>query len=124
MRRHKPIAATIQLNLRVTPLVFRELETRAKAHGITVSELVRRALDAGNQSLSAYLNSFEQRMRDAVERSAHNSPDPEPVWRRLATFGALLRKVYTDCEELFLPDMADSEVRALLRGAPADETKH
>jgi len=131
MRRHKPIAATIQLNLRVTPQVFDELEARSKAQGITVSELVRRSLD---QSFGSYLNNFEQRMRDAVERQmraaggrgARGSSDTD-VWRRLATFGAKLRMVYTDCEELFLPEMANPEIRALLRGSPApilpDEAK-
>src|SRR5262249_36481119 len=133
MRRHKPIASSVQLNLRVTPQVFRELEARANTDGITVSELVRRAIDT-DQSFGAYLNRFEQQMRDAIERVARarlergvrGSPDTD-VWRRLATFGAKLRTVYTDCEELFLPEMVDPGVRTLMRGrgAPAlpDETK-
>jgi hypothetical protein len=125
MRRHKPIASTVQLNLRVTPQVFRELEVRANAQGVTVSELVRRAIDT-DQSLSAFLNRFEPQMRDAaergvraaLERGARGSADTD-LWRRLATFGAKLRAFYTDMEELFLPDMANPEIRTLLRGAPA-----
>src|SRR5262249_53788120 len=87
MARHKAVA-TIQLNLRVTPSVYRQLESRAQARGITISEVVRQLLD---QSLGSYINNFEQRVRDAVERSARGSRDPEPIFRRLATLGATLR---------------------------------
>ena len=121
MARHKAVA-TIQLNLRVTPSVYRELESRAEARGTTISDEVRRLLD---QSLGNFINTFEQRVRDAVERSARGSRDPEPIFRRLATLGATLRHLYTDVEQILLPDMTNPEVRALLRGAPAlpSETK-
>jgi hypothetical protein len=108
--------ATVQLNLRVTPQVFRELETRAKAHGITVSEEVRRKL-AADQSLASYLANFEREMRDAVEASVRGSRNPEPTFRLLATFGAKVRKTYTDFEELLLPHMTIPKVRELMRSS-------
>ena len=115
MVRRKSANATAQLNLRVTPQLFRELETRAKAHGITVSEEVRQLLEA-DHSFGGYLTRFENRMRDAVEHSARGSRDPDSAFSRLATFGAKLRMVYTDVEQVLLPDMKDPEVRTLMRG--------
>jgi hypothetical protein len=107
--------ATVQLNLRVTPQLFRELETQAKAHGITVSEEVRRKLEV-DLSLANYLNTFEHEMRDAIEHKARGSRDPEPAFHRLATFGAEIRGFYTRVEKTLLPDMTDSKVRELMRG--------
>jgi hypothetical protein len=108
--------ATIQLNLRVTPQLFRELEARAKAHEITVSEEVRQTIEKADRSLASFLADFERQVCDAVEQRARGSSDPEPTFQRLATFGAEIRSFYTKLEQTLLPDMTDPKVRELMRG--------
>jgi hypothetical protein len=96
--------------------LFRQLETRAKAGGITVSELVRQKLEA-DESFAAYLNNFECQMRDTIEQGARGSRDIDIIFGRLANLGAKLRGIYTDVEQLLLPHMTNPKVRELMRGA-------
>jgi hypothetical protein len=127
MRRHKPIASTVQLNLRVTPEVFGELEARSKARGITVSELVRQAIDSLNPkpepSLADYRASWLRRLRDVVEANARKNPEAgkaiETIWgilqRADAKFAVFCGDMATELDSL----RGTPQVHELLWGAPA-----
>jgi hypothetical protein len=130
MRRHKPIASTVQLNLRVTPQVFGELEARSKAQGITVSELVRRAIDSLNPkpkpSLAEFRADWLDWLRDAIEAGAREEGvdivKGSDCYRKVET---VLSRAYGDVETALTSQVHNFRVRQLLRGVPVlpDETK-
>jgi len=131
MRRHKPVASTIQLNLRVTPQVFGELEARSKAQGITVSELVRQAIDSlkpkPKQSLAEFRASWLNRLRDAIEAGAREEGGKtfEEDLNIYAAVDAEFSKFYGVVETKLSKQVRRPRVRVLLRGVPVlpDETK-
>jgi hypothetical protein len=119
MVRRKAADETVQLNFRVTPQLFRELETHASERRVTVSEEARSRLEASLKGFGSYLADFEDQMRSAIEASLRSSRNPEPGLRLNAAIGALLRGTYTNLEELLLPHphiLANPQVRALMRG--------
>jgi hypothetical protein len=130
MRRHKPIAATVQLNLRVTPQVFGELEAHSKAQGITVSELVRRAIDSLNPkpklSLSEFRADWLSWLRDAIEAGAREEGgDIKEGSDCLREAETVFSKCYGDMETKLAAQVRNVRVRQLLRGVPIlpDETR-
>jgi hypothetical protein len=126
MRRRKPskLDAIVQVNLRVDEQLRRQLETDAKAHGVTFAQEVRLRLNGASPSLTSYLADFERNTVDAIEHIARNSKgDPKATWRRVADLRTRIAHFQTDIEEVLLPDLQDPKVRELVRGTPQEREK-
>jgi hypothetical protein len=114
---------TLPVNLRLDAQLRHQLETAAKAHGITFSAEIRLRLTKANQSLNSYLADWERAVCDTIERDAHGSTDIEATWRRLAELRTKLAHLQTGVEEVLLPNLANPKVRELVRGIPASPNK-
>jgi len=119
----RKLGTTVQVNLRITEKLRRELEAAAKQHGVTFSLEVRsRLIGSLNQSLASYLADFARRAREIIEHSTRKE-DIEATWRRLRALDAKSARFYADVEEELLPYLQDPKVRELLRGAQQEREK-
>jgi len=119
----RKLGTTVQVNLRITEKLRRELEAAAKEHGVTFSLEVRsRLIGSLTQSLASYLADFARRAREIIEHSTRKK-DIEATWRRLRALDAKSARFYADVEEELLPYLQDPKVRELLRGAQQEREK-
>jgi hypothetical protein len=124
MRRRKP-TVTMQINVRLDTELVRQLETRAKANRVTVSEEIRTKLIKPESSLSDFRAEWLRKVRDALEHDA-DPKDIEAVWQCLRDLEVKFAGFYTAAENDLSPYVRSARVRELLRGVPValpDESK-